>query len=136
MKYIVIINKDTPRLVTKISELLGKQKININSIEANLEHGFAKIKLYTLDNDLSLNILNENGFKSVSDKNILLRVEDKPDALGHISQQLSQKNINICAISMIEQNHGSNIISIVTDSADRSREIFKDINICKRHYHV
>ena len=126
MKYIMIINKDRKGLVAEISELLGQNKINIDSIDAHSEHGFAQIRLFTSDNDQSLSILNESGFKALPDENILVRIKDKPGALGHISRTLSEKNINIRNITMIEQNEGSNIVAIVTDKDAETREILHD----------
>ena len=126
MKYIMVINKDRKGLVAEISELLGQHKINIDSINANSEGGFAQIRLFTPDNDRVLSILNESGFKAVSDENILMRIEDTPGALGRISRTLSENDIDIRAITMIEQNQGSNIVAIVTDQDERARKILKD----------
>ena len=54
MKYIMIINKDRKGLMAEISEILGQNKININSIEAHSENGLAQFRLETSDNDRSL----------------------------------------------------------------------------------
>ena len=126
MKYIMIINKDRKGLVAEISELLGHHNININSIGAHSEHGFAQIRLYTSDNDKALSILNESGFKSVPDEHILVRLDDKPGALGRISHTLSENNINIRNITMIEQNEGSTIVAIVTDNDTKTSEILNE----------
>ena len=126
MKYILVINKDRKGLVAQISELLGQHNINIDSIHANSEGGFAKIRLFTPDNTMALSILNESGFKAVPDENILVRIEDTPGALGRISRTLSENDIDIRAITMIEQNLGSNIVAIVTDQDERARTILQD----------
>jgi hypothetical protein len=126
MKYIMIIHKDRKGLVTEISELLGQHNINIDQINANSETGFASIKLFTSDNDLALSILTEAEFKAVPDENILVRIDDVPGALGRISRTLSESNINIRGITMIEQNQGSNIVAIVTDQDARARKILKE----------
>ena len=126
MKYIMIIHKDRRGLVAEISELLGQNKINIDSINANSELGFASIKLFTSDNDLALSVLTESEFKAVPDDNILVRIDDVPGALGCISRTLSEHNINIRGITMIEQNQGSNIVAIVTDQDKKTRKILKD----------
>lgn len=126
MKYIMIIHKDRRGLVAEISELLGQNNINIDSINANSELGFAGIKLFTSDNDLALSVLTESGFKAVPDENILVRIDDVPGALGRISRTLSEHNINIRGITMIEQNQGSNIVAIVTDQDEKTRKILKD----------
>jgi hypothetical protein len=126
MKYIMIIHKDRKGLVTEISELLGQHNINIDQINANSETGFASIKLFTSDNDLALSILTEAEFKAVPDENILVRIDDVPGALGRISRTLSESNINIRGITMIEQNQGSNIVAIVTDQDVKARKILKE----------
>ena len=126
MKYIMIINKDRKGLVAEISELLGQNNINIDLINANSELGFAGIKLFTSDNDLALSILTESGFKAAPDENILVRIDDVPGALGCISRTLSESNINIRGITMIEQNQGFNIVAIVTDQDENARIILKD----------
>jgi hypothetical protein len=122
----MIIHKDRKGLVTEISELLGQHNINIDQINANSETGFASIKLFTSDNDLALSILTEAEFKAVPDENILVRIDDVPGALGRISRTLSESNINIRGITMIEQNQGSNIVAIVTDQDVKARKILKE----------
>jgi hypothetical protein len=122
----MIIHKDRKGLVAEISELLGQHHINIDQINANSETGFASIKLFTSDNDLALSILTEAEFKAVPDENILVRIDDVPGALGRISRTLSESNINIRGITMIEQNQGSNIVAIVTDQDARARKILKE----------
>jgi hypothetical protein len=126
MKYIMVINKDCKGLVAEISELLGKHNINIDSINANSEQGFAEIRLFTPDNTMALSILNESGFKAVSDESILVRIQDTPGALGCISRTLSENDIDIRGITMIEQNQGSNIVAIVTDQDENARKILKN----------
>lgn len=123
MNYIMIINKDQKGLVAHISELLGKHRINIDSINARSEHGLAEIRLCTPDNDTALSILNESGFKAVPDENILVRIDDKPGALGRVSRTLSENDIDIRGITMMEQNEGFNIVAIVTDKDDKARQI-------------
>lgn len=123
MKYIMIIKKDRKGLVAEISELLGKNTINIDSIDAHSEKGVAQIRLFTSDNDTALSILNESGYKAVPDENILVRIDDKPGALAQVSRTLSESSIDIRAITMIEQSEGANIVAIVTDQDDKARKI-------------
>jgi hypothetical protein len=127
MKDIVIISKDRKGLVAEISEFLGSSEINIDFINARSKQGIAEIRLTTSDNDRSLSILNEAGFKAVSDENILVRVDDAPGRLGRISRTLSENNIDIRGIAMIEQNQGFNIVSIITDNDAKTRQILKDV---------
>jgi len=127
MEYIMIIKKDRKGLVAEITELLGRSNINIDSINARSEQGVARIRLFTSENDRALSVLNEKGFKAVPDENILVKVEDKPGALARISRTLSDNNIDIRGISMIEQNQGQNIVSIVTDRDSKAREVLEDV---------
>jgi len=55
-----------------------------------------------------------------------VRIENTPGALGLISRTLSENDIDIRAITMIEQNLGSNIVAIVTDQDKKAKRILKD----------
>ncbi|HCY88479.1 MAG TPA: hypothetical protein DHV36_25310 [Desulfobacteraceae bacterium] len=127
MEYIRIIAKDRKGLLTEVSELVGRHDINIDAINALSEKGYAQIKLATADNDRALSVLNEAGFKGVPDDNILVGIKDTPGELGRISRQLSENDIDIRAITMIEQNQGINIVAIVTDRDAKAKEILDDI---------
>lgn len=127
MNHIMIISKDRKGLVAEITELLGLNQINIDTINARSEKGIAEIRLSTSDNDQSLSVLNEAGVKAVSGENILVRVNDAPGALGQISRTLSESNIDIRGISMLEQNDGFNIVSIITDNDAKTRQVLKDV---------
>ncbi|MCG8619757.1 MAG: hypothetical protein MI802_26335 [Desulfobacterales bacterium] len=127
MEYIRIITKDRKGLLTEISELVGQNDINIDSINALSGKGYAQIKLATANNDKALSVLNEAGFKGVPDDNILVGIKDTPGELGRISRQLSENDIDIRAITMIEQNEGTNIVAIVTDRDAKAKEILDDI---------
>ncbi|MCG8615405.1 MAG: hypothetical protein MI802_04265, partial [Desulfobacterales bacterium] len=69
----------------------------------------------------------EAGFKGVPDDNILVGIKDTPGELGRISRQLSENDIDIRAITMIEQNEGTNIVAIVTDRDAKAKEILDEI---------
>ena len=127
MEYIRIITKDRKGLLTEISELVGQNDINIDSINALSGKGYAQIKLATANNDKALSVLNEAGFKGVPDDNILVGIKDTPGELGRISRQLSENDIDIRAITMIEQNEGTNIVAIVTDRDAKAKEILDEI---------
>jgi hypothetical protein len=46
--------------------------------------------------------------------------------MARISSTLSENNINILGITMIEQNKGFNIIVIATDQDAKARKILQD----------
>lgn len=129
MKYIMIIVKDRKGLLTEITELTGQNGINIDSINALSDKGCAQIKLVTDDNDKALSILNESGFKAMPDENILVKIKDAPGELGRVSRKLSENNIDIRAITMIEQNEGTNIVAIVTDQDSKAKKILNHIMV-------
>ncbi|SLM29655.1 putative Acetolactate synthase, small subunit [Desulfamplus magnetovallimortis] len=126
MKFIMIVHRDSKGLVAQISELLGVKDINIDRIDAFSENGLARIKLHTSDNDMALNILNEAGYRAVPDNNILLKIEDRPGALARTSRLLSDNDIDIRSITMIERNQGENVVAIVTDNDEKARAILKE----------
>jgi len=115
MNFIRIVHKDTKGLVAEISDILGRNHMNIDKIYAYSKKGFAVIHLYTSENDSALSVLNEAGYRAVPDENILLKIADRPGELARISRLLSDNDINIRSITMMEHAEGENIVAIVTD---------------------
>ena len=129
MKFIKIIHKDTKGLVAQISELLAEKNINIDSIDAHSRDGFARIRLYTPENDRALSVLNEAGFRAVPDRHILVKIKDKPGELARVSRLLYDCDMDIRSITMIGEGDNENIVAIVTDQDDKAKTILEDFLI-------
>ncbi len=125
MKFIRIIHKDTKGLVVRISELLAEKTINIDKIDAHAKDGFARIRLYTSDNDKALSVLNEAGYRGVPDMHILVKISDKPGELARVSRLLYDNDMDIRSITMIGQSEDENIVAIVTDQDDKAKSVLE-----------
>ena len=129
MSFITILHKDKKGLVADISELLERQSINIDKIHANVKEKTAEIILFTEQIDKALKALVDNGYTAISNENILVRVKDRPGALAAISRQLSDSDIDIRGITMVNCDIEENIIAISTDQDEKARILLKDLLI-------
>lgn len=129
MSFITILHRDKKGLVADISELLEQENINIDKIHAVVKGKTAEIILFTQQIDPALKSLVENGYTAISSENILVRVKDRPGALAAISRRLSDSNIDIRGITMVNCDLGENIIAIATDQDETARELLKDLLI-------
>jgi hypothetical protein len=129
MSFITILHKDKKGLVADISELLERQGINIDKIHAVVKEKTAEIILVTEQIDKALKALVDNGYTAISSENILVRVKDRPGALAAISRRLSDSNIDIRGITMVNCDIQENIIAISTDQDDKARTLLKDLLI-------
>ncbi len=129
MPFITILHRDKKGLVADISELLEQEDINIDKIHAVVKGTTAEIILFTQQIDPALKRLVENGYTAISSENILVRVKDRPGALAAISRRLSDSNIDIRGITMVNCDIGENIIAIATDQDETARKLLKDLLI-------
>ena len=61
--------------------------------------------------------------------NILLKIKDTPEELARVSRKLSENDMDIHALTMIQQNEGTTIVAIVTDRNSKAKDILDDIMV-------
>jgi len=129
MSFITILHRDKKGLVADISELLEQQNINIDKIHAVVKKNTAEIILFTRQLDQALKALIDNGYTAISSENILVRVKDRPGALAAISRRLSDNEIDIRGITMVNCDINENIIAIATDQDKKARSLLQELLI-------
>jgi len=123
MRNITIVAKDYTGLIADITEVLSKERLNIESIEAEKVESTALVKLKSCDADKAFQVLTDAGYHVVSRAGLLVRVLDESGALAKISRTLAESEIDIRGINMVEQHDGFNIVAISCSDSDKAREV-------------
>ena len=90
MKTITIVEQDRVGLLMDISYILGKEKINIESITANAIGGKAIITLMVNDGSEAKKTLAKNGFHIIEEDLIMVSLKDRPGELAALAKLLLQ----------------------------------------------
>lgn len=131
MKTITIVADDRVGLLADISYILGKAKINIESIGLDVVAGKAIVSLTIKNADKAKQMLEQNNYK-VNEANVMvLKVTDQPGELNQITQNLAQSGINIENIHMLSRDEKSTVLAMVVDNPRKAQKILEPYLINK-----
>jgi len=129
MKAVTIVADDKVGLLADISYVLGKAKVNIESISVDVTGGKAVISLMLSDENRGKSVLEASGYTVGELNSIVIKLPDQPGELSRITNSLSKEGVNIQNVSMLSKDGKSTVISVVVDKPKRASALLKDYMI-------
>lgn len=126
MKQLIINTKDKVGILADISYILGKARINIESVHASVIGKNAVIVLAVEDWKSASALLRKSGYDVEVSDYLLVRVEDIPGELAKISKILSDSCVNIHDIIVVGKDKGYVIDAIKVDKPAKAMKVLKD----------
>ena len=112
---IIVMARDEVGIIADISQALADEGINLESINAQVVGEVVTVILTTDRYDRALYILNQAGFKAVSDDALVLRLPDEPGALANVAGSLKAAGVNIESMHILSRQAGYAMIALKTD---------------------
>ncbi len=131
MKSITIICDDKVGLIADISYVLGKSKLNIESINVDVVLGKAIITLTLSDVIRAKSVLEAAGYTVEQIDSIIVRLPDQPGELNKITSLLSSEQINLQKVQVLLRDGKSTILSIACDKPKRATKLLEPYLISK-----
>lgn len=125
MNDLTIVTEDKVGLLADISYILGKAKINIESIAVNSVGGKAVITLLVKNAPKAEDVLKKNGFRVSSGNVIFVKLQDRPGALSEIAKMLADNKINVENLNLITKDGKHTIVGITVDRPRKAKTILK-----------
>lgn len=125
MKTITIVEQDRVGLLMDISYILGKERINIESISANAIGGKAIITLTVKDGNEAKKILIKNGFHIIEEDMLMVSLRDRPGELATLAKLMKDNGINLVNLYMVSKDAKSTIVAIKPDKPKKAKELLK-----------
>ncbi len=125
MKPLTIVMPDRVGLISDISYILGKEKINIDGIDANVVGKKIVITLLVKNPEKARDTLKKNGFSNFDSDYIVARIPDRPGEMAKLTELLKKKRVNILHLHQISLESGEALVAIKTNKPRVSREILK-----------
>ncbi len=125
MGQITIVVNDSVGVLADISYLLGKAKINIDSLTATSLSGKAIIVFFVKDCDKARKILASNGYETLESEILVLRLKDAPGQLSQMTMLLKKENVNIINLYFIAREKGSSILAVRVDKTSKAKKLLK-----------
>lgn len=113
---IIVMAQDEVGVIANISQVLAAEGINLESINAQVVGEEAAIILTADRYDRALYVLNQAGFKAVSDDALVLRLPDEPGALAKVAGDLKDAGVNIESMHILSRQGGYAMIALKADN--------------------
>ena len=111
---LVIVAKDRIGLLAEISYVLGKNEINIESINLNVVDGRAIVRLEVKQKELAMKLLRNAGFEVYTSMHSVFILPNKPGELHRLTEKYANQNKLITSISILAANKDRTVVSIKT----------------------
>ena len=121
MQRIVVMAENRIGVIAQIAGTLAAGGVNLNSIATENEGQHGVVIITTDQTDHALAILNEAGFKAVSDEAVLVQLPDQPGALADLAGVIKDAGLNIRTFHIIERRGDYVTAAITTDDQARAK---------------
>lgn len=125
MKPLTIITNDKVGLISDISYILGKEKINIDGLSASVIGKKIAITIQVKKPDKAKEVLAKNGYTHLDDEYCVVMVKDIPGELSKITGLLKKARINILHLLQVSTDGKYAMVSIKTNKPRAARQILK-----------
>ncbi len=126
MSTITLISDDKVGLLADISYVLGKAKVNIESISVEVIADKAFISLSLSDLDKGKKVLEGSGYEVAEKNSIVVKLKDEPGELARITELLSKEKVNIGNVHMLSRNPGCAVISLSVDKPRKATNLLDE----------
>lgn len=127
MRQITIIAEDRPGVAADLASTLGAAGINIDTLDAEAV-GSVMVAMLTVDRyDDALRTLTNAGFHAFSEEVLVVRLEDRPGALGRVMQRLKDAGINVRSLRFVRRSGEYAFVAIATDRRDAAQQLLRDV---------
>lgn len=127
IKQITVQVENTPGKLSVISELLGKERVNILGIAVHETADFSIIRFISDFPDKAFNVLFSHGFMVRIVKVIAVEVPDHPGGLNAIMKPFKEHNINVHYLyAHLRKKHDNPIIILHTDDNEKALDVLKN----------
>ena len=123
MKTITITADDRVGLLADISYVLGKAKVNIESVGVDVIGGKAVITLIIKDFVKAKTALLNSGFNAEEENSVVIKLMDQPGELSKITAILASEKISIQKMHIISRDGSHTILSFSVDNVKRTSKV-------------
>ncbi|MCX6772039.1 MAG: ACT domain-containing protein [Candidatus Micrarchaeota archaeon] len=123
MKQLTVVVADKVGVLAELSYLLGKARVNIEAISAEVQGGKSVISLVVSDEKKAEMILKSNGYHVLAGEILVVKVKDAPGALSEISKKLQRAKINIESIYLLTRGEGYSLDALMVDKPKKAKKV-------------
>jgi hypothetical protein len=126
MKQITVVVDDEVGKLADVSFILGKSKINIDSISIGKVGGKSIIHLTVKNEEKAISVLEANGYKCLKSDVVVVKLLNSPGELAKMSKLLAESKVNVDTISIVEQGPKYSLYSLKVDKQAKAEKVLEE----------
>ena len=126
MKTVTLVADDKVGLLADVSYILGKAKVNIESIGVEVIADKALISLALSDSERGGSVLEAAGYKVAEANSVVVKLKDEPGELAKVTGLLSAEGISIGNVHMLSKGGDTTVLSVGVDKPKRASSLLKN----------
>lgn len=128
MRTVTLMTENRVGLLSDISYILGKNRVNIEDLDVDVIGEKAIVDLTVRNTEKAVKILEKNGFEMVVKKGVLVTIENNK-GLGHIENTLREKGIKLENAEMICGDEEKALFSINVNQPRKASRVISNISL-------
>jgi len=127
MESLTLIAPDRIGLLLEVTEVLGRGKINIESISLEVVGKKAMMRIMVEEARIrtAKELLARHGFKVVESDTLVLKVKDRAGELAKVAKILTDAGIKTESLQVIEKQNGEMLNSIRVSNPEKARKLLE-----------
>ncbi len=128
METLTVIAPDKIGLLLEVTTVLGKEKINIESISLEVVGNKAIIRLILEKGAVkkAKSLLEKAGFQVVASDTLVIKLNDKPGELAKVAKILAESKVSIESVHVIDKQNGKTLDAIKVDDAKKAEKLLRE----------
>ena len=123
IKQIVVIAEDRVGLLADISYILGKARINIESLSAEVQGNKCIIDLAVKDDKKATELLANNGYQVLQPEVLVVRIKDEPAQMAQFTSRISKEKIRILSLTIITKENSFDTYALQVDHPAKAKRV-------------
>jgi hypothetical protein len=121
IKQITVVAADKVGLLADISYILGKARLNIESLSVEVQGNMCLIDLAIKDEKKAYDLLTSNGYQVLKADVLVVKIKDEPAQMAQFTSRLAKEKINTIAMHLITKENGYDTYALQVDHTAKAK---------------
>lgn len=127
MKQLTVFVPNEIGIAARLTTCLAERGVNIEEIDIEGAESQGIVTLSVDRYDEALRALVDEGFRTITQDTLLVKLDDKPGALAAVAIRLRDAGLDLRSMHILRRDSGQTYASLVASDNSKAAEILRDV---------